>query len=248
MGFRFVKSLNTSDNYPITQSLPSTANEDYLLNEALTTNNGALTKCGQTTKPSYIAAEPYEAPAEDNKDIGANAVVSENVYQTQSVGDLAIMPLFSKLILDDSATKVMAQAGTPQKHTATVVATVTTGGNAKVVVTHEQLEEDRTVLFEVAETDDANAVAGKARAALEADDVIKAKFYVSGANATIVLTPIVYVADDATFNIAVDNAGGEGTSVGITTAASSASTAGTANGVATLIKKLDNGECLVRFV
>ena len=244
MGFRFVKSLNTSDNYPITQSLPSTANEDYLLNEALTTNNGALTKCGQTTKPSYIAAEPYEAPAEDNKDIGVNAVVSENVYQTQVVGDITDMPLFSKLLLDSSGTKVMSQNGTPQKHTATAAGEVTEAGKAQVTITADIFEEDVVVKLDVAVSDEANEIAAKIRAALKEVDDITDNFYVSGEDAAIVLERIVYIADDSTLNIAIAN----DTSTGVTTAATSSNTAGVDNGEATLINKIDNGECLVRFV
>jgi len=68
--------------------------------------------------------------------------------------------------------------------------------------------------------DGANAIATAIRAALNADAVIAAFFTVSGATDKAILTRTTAAANDATINIAI----ADGTSVGVTTAASSANT------------------------
>ena len=68
--------------------------------------------------------------------------------------------------------------------------------------------------------DDASAIAGKIRTALAADAAVAAKFTVSGATDKVILTAKTPLANDATLNIAI----ADDTSVGVTTAASSANT------------------------
>jgi phage tail sheath gpL-like len=85
----------------------------------------------------------------------------------------------------------------------------------------------RTVLTAVVDGDDASAIAGKMRTALAADADVAAYFDVSGATDKIILTVKLPVANDATMNIATNNA----TSIGITPEATSAdTTAGVAQG------------------
>ena len=122
--------------------------------------------------------------------------------------------------------------GTAQVETATCAGTVTAGGNASVVVTAAGLTgSPKTLSVAVATSDTATAWAAKVRTALAADVDVAAMFAVSGATTAVVLTrrhavtvPTgtleIYSANDATLNISLDN----GTSTGITTAATSANT------------------------
>lgn len=94
-------------------------------------------------------------------------------------------------------------------------------GNASVVVTSAALTgSPLTVPVAVAANDNANAVAGKIRTALGLVAAIVAAFTVGGQNADVILTAKVADANDATFNIAIDN----GTCLGLTAAPTSANT------------------------
>ena len=130
-------------------------------------------------------------------------------------------------------------AGVAQVETATAAGTITAAGTATAIVTAAGLTgSPLTVTFNVALSDTAAQWAAKARTALAANAAIAAMFTVDGDTTAIRLTrkPTasyvlgtetipVYPASDGTLNIALDN----GTSTGITPAASSANTtAGTA--------------------
>lgn len=118
-----------------------------------------------------------------------------------------------------------------QVETATAAGTITTSGNAVVTVTAAGLTGSPLAISVPVVTGDTAAVwAGKVRAALAAHAAIKAMFTVGGTSTAITLTRIVNdvgYANDATLNIAL----ADGTSAGITEAASSANT--TAGAVAT---------------
>lgn len=118
-----------------------------------------------------------------------------------------------------------ALTGTAQVETAVVVATITTSGNASVIVTAACLPGgSRTLSVAVLNLDDASAVALAIRTALAADEIIALFFTVSGAAANVVLTRLVAEANDTSLNIAVTN----DTCVGITPdATSNNTTAGT---------------------
>lgn len=111
-------------------------------------------------------------------------------------------------------------SGTKQVETATVVATITEAGDASVIVTGALVgDSPKEILVPVAVDDDASAVAGKIRAALNIAP-ITTHYVVSGATDKVILTAKVEAANDATLNIKV----ADGSCVGITTAASSANT------------------------
>lgn len=128
-----------------------------------------------------------------------------------------------------------AGAGTAQVETATVVGTISTAGNASVVVTAAGMTgTPKTIAVPVALSDDASAVAGKIRTALAADTAVSALFTVGGSDAAVVLTRKIKAANDSTLNISIDN----GTCAGLTTAASSAdTTAGVAQTTTTITLK-----------
>lgn len=115
-------------------------------------------------------------------------------------------------------------AGVAQVETATAAGTVTTAGNASVTVKSALFEADEVVAVPVVVDDDANAIAAAIRTALASNEVVSAGFNVSGEDAAVILTAKVPAANDATLNIAIADGTGDGASVGVTTAATSADT------------------------
>lgn len=125
-------------------------------------------------------------------------------------------------------------AGVAQVETATAAGTVTTGGNAEVVVTAAGMTgSPKTYAVAVATSDTPTLWAAKVRAALNADAAFTALYTASGSGTAIVATrkPTatftvpggtlnLYAANDGTLNIAL----AAGTASGITTAATSANT------------------------
>ena len=118
------------------------------------------------------------------------------------------------------------QVHTPVKQieTATATGTVTTAGNASVTVTSALFDEAEVVAVPVALNDDAAAIALAIRTALAANNNIAAHFDVSGEDAAVILTAKLPAANDATLNMSIADGAGDGASVGVTTAASSANT------------------------
>lgn len=115
----------------------------------------------------------------------------------------------------------MSLAGTKQVETATVVGTITTAGNASVIVTAAGMTgSPKTLTVAVALTDSAAVVAQKIREALAADSAVTAKFTVGGYGTSVVLTAITAAANDTSLNISIAN----GTCAGLTAAATSADT------------------------
>lgn len=121
-----------------------------------------------------------------------------------------------------------------QIETATVIGTITTSGNASVVVTSAYMSNSpKTVSVAVLELDDADAVAEKIRNALAYDADVASEFLVSGSDDDVVLTAHVAKANDTTLNISIDN----GTCAGLTAAPTSTNTQagdGLTNAYATL--------------
>lgn len=144
----------------------------------------------------------------------------------------------SDFVLDladnDSTGTTAWTAGQAQVETATAAGTVTGSGNATVIVTAAGMTgTPKTISVPVLNGDIAAVWAGKVRTALAADADVAALFVVDGTTTAIRLTrkptatytvgtasvPL-YAANDATLNISLAN----GTSTGITTAATSANT------------------------
>lgn len=120
----------------------------------------------------------------------------------------------------------LTKAGVPtsgvfQEETATIVGTITTGGNASVIVTAAGLTGSPiTLSVAVALSDTATQVATKIKAALNANAVIAAFFTISGSGADVILTANESAANDATMNLAY----ADDTSDGLTDDATSANT------------------------
>lgn len=108
-----------------------------------------------------------------------------------------------------------------QIETATVVGTISTAGNATVIVTGKNLVGSPiTLSVAVALSDTATLVAGKIRTAMNANAYIPLMYTVGGTGAVITLTNIIAKEDDSTLNISVAN----GTCAGLTNALTSANT------------------------
>lgn len=250
--FTFAKSYAT-EKYPFAEMKPTTASETYVIGEALVLSSGKVTKAGQTDKPTFICGQDYVAPSSGNLDIKVYPVLPHYEYRTAFAKDATLIPIGSKVTLDTTGLLITASTGTHQYTTATIAGEVTTAGNALVTVTSALFDNPVAVDVPVELGDTANAIALAIRTALAADEDIAANFAVSGATNKVILTPLVYAADDATLNIAVDDGTGDGASAGVTTDATSDSTAGVAStGVATITQKFGTGavgtEVSVRFI
>jgi len=63
--FKFKRANNTGISVPTTLQVPATADEAFVVGEALKISSGKVTKCTGTTKPVYISAEKKTAKAGD---------------------------------------------------------------------------------------------------------------------------------------------------------------------------------------
>ena len=119
--------------------------------------------------------------------------------------------------------KIETVADRNQVETATVVGTITTAGNATVVVTAAGMTgSPKTQSVAVALNDTASQVAAKIITALQADNAVTGLFTVGGTNANITLTKTVIANEDTTLNISIAN----GTCAGLTGSSTSANTTG----------------------
>lgn len=126
--------------------------------------------------------------------------------------------------------------GTRQVETATVVGTVTLGGNATVIVTAAGMTGTPiTTNVAVLLNDTPDTVAQKIRTALALVANIVAKFAVGGSGPYVQLTRLIAAASDATLNISVAN----GTCTGLTDdTTSDTTTAGVANAVIAAVRSI----------
>ena len=106
--FRLVKILNGRINQGEPVRLPSTAGEQYKYGEALVLNGGKLTKCGATAIPTHICGEDYVAPASDNRDIVAEPVSADMIFEVPFSASPAAVTVGAKVTLDADAMQVTA--------------------------------------------------------------------------------------------------------------------------------------------
>jgi hypothetical protein len=202
--------------------------------------NAAGTATGTGTQGTIqIGPSQTQVPLTD-----ANVAYSTRIILAAS-GDEATIDLTD----NDTTGSDAWSAGTAQVETATAAGTISGAGNANVVVTSAGMTGSPITLnVAVAASDTAAVWAGKVRTALAANTVIAARFAVSGASTAIILTrrpttsiPVgsttvdILAGNDTTLNIALDN----GTSTGITPAATSANTT---TGVATTGARIFDGD------
>jgi len=88
-----------------------TSNEAVALGEALVLSSGKLTKCGATTKPSFLAAEPCTAAeATAGKHIDVLRVNSHVIYETKLSVDSASIAEGAKYTLSSDGLAITATA------------------------------------------------------------------------------------------------------------------------------------------
>lgn len=87
---------------PAAEYLPGKAGESFTLGEALVLSAGALTACGATQKPQYIAMESTSVPAEGAADIYVMPVAADAVYRTTNSAALTSVEIGSKVTLSNA--------------------------------------------------------------------------------------------------------------------------------------------------
>ena len=80
--FYFVKS-NTKPEVPVIKTLPTTASTEYKIGDALILSAGGLIKATGTTKPGYIAAADYSAPATGMEPLPAYLIAPGMEWETK---------------------------------------------------------------------------------------------------------------------------------------------------------------------
>ena len=105
--FSFVKSA-TNPNFPIIKQLPTTASTTYKIGEALVLTDGGLTQATGTTKPQFICAENYVAPASGMKDISVYEIVDGQEWETTCAADASAVKAGSKVTIHTDAAQVTA--------------------------------------------------------------------------------------------------------------------------------------------
>ena len=200
---------------------------DLVSNGVDTVSDGASVQVSEITEDTFTAATLSTALTGENNDLvftAKAAGVGGNDISVEYVNPATPSEAIAVSVADKAISVSLAtSAGTAQVETATCAGTVTTAGDASVTVTSALLDAPVVVSVAVAEGDGANDIADAIRTALAADTSIAEKFDVSGATDKVILTvKAAFVsANDATLNIAI----ADDTSVGVTTAASSANTA-----------------------
>jgi len=110
--------------------------------------------------------------------------------------------------------------GVLQVETLTAAGTATATGTAQVTVTGALLAAPVVIPVAIANTDNATAIGGKIRAAVQASGPVTTYYTVGGSTTTTTLTPKIGAANDASLNIAVAT----GTATGVTAVPTSTNT------------------------
>lgn len=90
--------------------LPTTASEAYTLGEALVLSSGALTKCGATATPEFIAAESYTAPSSGQRAIQVFRVLEDMQFATTFAADASSNAIGTLVTLHSDGAQVTATA------------------------------------------------------------------------------------------------------------------------------------------
>ena len=107
--FYFVKS-NTKPEVPVIKTLPTTASTEYKIGDALILSAGGLIKTTGTTKPEYIAAADYNAPAEKNEDLPVYLISPGMEWETTFAADASAVTVGTKVTIHTDGAQVTATA------------------------------------------------------------------------------------------------------------------------------------------
>lgn len=108
--FRLVKILNGRTNQAEPMVLATTAQEAYVLGEALCLKNGCLTKCESTEAPTYIAICDMEADKVEN--LPVYPVSQEMIFECPIPAGASVR-VGDKVTLASDGLGVTATAGGP---------------------------------------------------------------------------------------------------------------------------------------
>lgn len=118
--FSFVKA-NTKPEVPVIKTLPTTASTVYKIGDALVLSAGGLIKATGTTKPEYIAAANYSAPAANREPLPAYLITPGMEWETTFAADASSVSEGSKVTIHTDGAQVTAS---------------TTGGVAQIIKKH----------------------------------------------------------------------------------------------------------------
>lgn len=100
--FRFLRN-NANSNQPAIMMLPTTASTQYEVGDALVLSGGKLAKATGTTKPAYICAAKYSAPASGMEDIAVYPVYDTQEWETTLAVEGQLTPGTKVTIHTDAA-------------------------------------------------------------------------------------------------------------------------------------------------
>lgn len=105
--FSFKKS-NTKPEVPVLKTLPTKASTTYKVGDALVLSGGVLDKATGTTKPDYICACNYTAPAEGMEPIAVQLITPGMEFETTFAADASAVTEGSYVTIHTDAAQVTA--------------------------------------------------------------------------------------------------------------------------------------------
>lgn len=106
--FKLIKIENARMNVPEPLQFQATASEAITKGEALVLSSGKLTKCGATTKPTYIALASCAAKATNMDIVPVIRVEPNQVYQVETSADAHAAVVGTAVTLHTDGLKVTA--------------------------------------------------------------------------------------------------------------------------------------------
>jgi UDP-N-acetylmuramyl tripeptide synthase len=107
--FSFVKA-NAKPEFPVIKTLPTTASTKYKIGDALILSGGGLVKATGTTKPEYIAAANYSAPATGMEPLPAYLIAPGMEWETTFAADATAVTEGTKVTIHTDGAQVTATA------------------------------------------------------------------------------------------------------------------------------------------
>ena len=103
--FRLVKILNGRTNQAEPVRLPSNAGIRYTIGEALILSAGRLTRCGATTKPTFMCCEDISTPSSGSRDVLVEPITADMIFEVPFSEDPTNLTVGSMVTLDSTTGK-----------------------------------------------------------------------------------------------------------------------------------------------
>ena len=107
--FSFVKA-NAKPEFPVIKTLPTTASTEYKIGDALILSGGGVVKATGTTKPEYIAAANYSAPATGMEPLPAYLIAPGMEWETTFAADATAVKEGTKVTIHTDGAQLTATA------------------------------------------------------------------------------------------------------------------------------------------